>query len=63
MKSAIKRYKGSYLAYVMAFGWLYFAMAVFSSVISVYLTDLGKSASEMSFIVSASGIFPFLWCL
>ena len=59
MKSAIKRYKGSYLAYVMAFGWLYFAMAVFSSVISVYLTDLGKSASEMSFIVSASGIFSF----
>ena len=59
MRSVIKRYKGSYLAYVMAFGWLYFAMAVFSSVISVYLTDLGKSASEMSFIVSASGIFSF----
>ena len=59
MRFVIKRYKGSYLAYVMAFGWLYFAMAVFSSVISVYLTDLGKSASEMSFIVSASGIFSF----
>ncbi len=59
MSSIIKRYKGSYFACVMAFVWLYFAMAVFSSVLSVYLTDIGKSASEMSFIVSASGIFSF----
>ncbi len=59
MSSIVKGYKGSYFAYVMAFVWLYFAMAVFSSVLSVYLTDIGKSATEMSFIVSASGIFSF----
>lgn len=54
-----RRYQGSYLSYVLAFFGYYFAMAVFTSVLSVYLTGLGKSASEMSFIVSASGIFSF----
>lgn len=34
-------------------------MSLFGSVLSVYLTGIGKSATEMSLIVSASGIFSF----
>ncbi len=53
-------FKGSYLCYVLLFFGTYFAMSAFSSVLSVYLVGIGKSATEMSFIVSASGIFSFL---
>lgn len=35
----------------------YFAMAAFTCVLPVYLTDIGKTAGEMSFIVSASSCF------
>lgn len=58
----MKRYKGSYLSYVLAYFFFYFCMAVFSSVLSVYLTGTGKSAPEMSFIVSAASFFTF-FCL
>lgn len=53
------RFKGSYLSYVLIYFFSYFAMASFVSVLSVYLTNIGKSGGEMSFIVSASGIFSF----
>ncbi len=56
----MRRLKGSYLSYVMIFLFAYFAMASFSSVLSVYLTGIGKSASEMSFVVSSSGLFSFI---
>lgn len=59
MKTAIRHYKGSYLSYVLIYFFLYFAMASFSSVLPVYLTGVGKSATEMSLIVSAAGLFSF----
>ncbi len=59
MKSGVNRLKGSYLSYVMIYFFAYFAMSAFSAVLSVYLTGIGKSATEMSFIVSASGLFSF----
>lgn len=51
---------GSYLSYAMTYFFFMFSMAVFSSVLSVYLTGIGKSPSEMSLIVSAAGVFSFL---
>ncbi len=54
-----RRFKGSYFSYVLIYFCAYFAMASFVSVLSVYLTDLGKTGSEMSFIISSSGIFSF----
>ena len=54
------RFKGSYLSYILLFFFSYFAMAAFSSVLSVYLTGIGKTASEMSLIVSSSGLFSFV---
>ena len=59
LDSFFKRYKGSYAAYVITFFFYFLAMALFSSVLSVYLTGIGKSATEMSFIVSAGGLFSF----
>ena len=55
-----KQYKGSYISYVITFFFYFLAMALFSSVLSVYLTGIGKSATEMSFIVSAGACSP-LW--
>lgn len=59
METKSRRYRGSYLSYLMIYFFSYFAMAAFSSVLSVYLTGEGKSATEMSFIVSAAGLFSF----
>ena len=53
------RFKGSYLSYVLIYFFTYFAMSSFISILSVYLTNIGKTGTEMSFIVSASGIFSF----
>lgn len=60
MTRGLKRLKGAYICYVTVFFFSYFAMSAFSSVLSVYLTGIGRSASEMSLIVSASGLFSFL---
>lgn len=51
------RYKESYLSYVVTFFFYYVCMAVFTSILSVYLTGIGKSNAEMSFILSASSLF------
>ena len=59
MKTLWRHYKGSYFCYILTFFFYFMAMALFSSVLSVYLTDIGKSAAEMSFIISASGLFSF----
>ena len=53
------RYKNSYLAYVLLFFGYYLCFASFSSVMSVYLTGIGMPDQEMSFILSAAGIFSF----
>lgn len=55
----MRKYKGGYLCYVLTFFFYFMAMSLFGSVLSVYLTGIGKSASEMSFIISASGLFSF----
>lgn len=52
--------KGSYLSYVTTFFFYYFCMSVYSSVLSVYLTGIGKTASEMSFIVSGANLFSLI---
>ena len=57
MSHASHRFRGSYLSYVMIYFFAYFGMSTFSSVLSVYLTGIGKTATEMSLIVSSGGIF------
>lgn len=52
-----RRFQGSYFSYVLVYFCAYFAMASFVSVLSVYLTTIGKTGGEMSFIISASSIF------
>lgn len=59
MRRLFSRYKGSYFCYVLTFFFYFMSMSLFGSVLSVYLTGIGKSASEMSFIISASGLFSF----
>ena len=56
-KNTWKRWKGSYASYVMIFFFTYIMTGSLASVLSVYLTGIGKSVSQMSLIVSASGIF------
>ncbi len=56
-KNIWKRWKGSYASYVMIFFFTYIVTGSLASVLSVYLTGIGKSVSQMSLIVSASGIF------
>lgn len=57
MRNLFARYRGSYISYVTLYFFAYFTLAIFSSVLPVYLTDIGKSAGEMSFIMSASSFF------
>lgn len=57
MKNLFARYRGSYISYVTLYFFAYFTLAIFSSVLPVYLTDIGKSAGEMSFIMSSSSFF------
>ena len=60
MKSLCNRYRGSYISYILTYFFYYFSMAVFSSVLAVYLAGQGKSAQELSFIMSAAGLFSIL---
>lgn len=60
MKNSKFAYRGSYLAYVITYFFFYCSMGVFTSVLSMYLTGIGKSKAEMSFIVSASSLFGIL---
>ena len=60
MKSLWNRYRGSYFSYILTYFFYYFSMAVFSSVLAVYLAGQGKSAQELSFIMSAAGLFSIL---
>ncbi len=58
MKQTARR-RGGYYSYVLMFFFYYFSMSAFSAVLSVYLTGTGKTATEMSLIVSAAGVFSF----
>lgn len=53
------RYKNSYLSYIFMYSGYYLAFALYSSVLAVYLTGIGKSDQEMSLILSAAGFFSF----
>ena len=47
----------SYLSYAMIYFFYFFALGIFSSMLSVYLAANHKSSTEISFIVSGMGIF------
>ncbi len=56
----MKRVMG-YFKYVMIYGGYYFAMALFSVLISVYLMGKGRSAVEVSFLVSVACIMSMVF--
>ncbi|MBQ1368797.1 MAG: MFS transporter [Firmicutes bacterium] len=56
----VRRFKGSYFSYVLVFFFFFFCMASFSSVLSVYLSGIGISYSNVGRIVSASGFFAMI---
>lgn len=56
----LKKYRNSYLSYVLLYAGFFLAFAAYSAVLSVYLTGIGKSDREMSLILSASGVFSFV---
>jgi len=49
--------KGSYFYYAMANGMYYFSWGMFASIISVYLSTIGCSSTDISLITSASALF------
>lgn len=57
--SFLYKWKGSYGSYAMTSFFYFFSMGAFGSILSVYLMKIGMSASQMSFIVSAAGLFSF----
>lgn len=50
-----------YSRYIMIYGGYYFAMALFSVLISVYLMDKGQGAVEVSFLVSAASVMSMVF--
>ena len=50
----MKKYINSYFSYFLMFNFYYFSWAVFAALISVYLMDKGFTATEVSFVISAS---------
>lgn len=52
--------KNSYLSYLLMYHFYYFSWALFAALISVYLLDLGYSATEVSFLLSVSFIFSMI---
>lgn len=55
-----KSVKG-YLSYSSIYFFYFFGMAAFGSMLSVYLSGSGKTAGEISMIVSASGLFTMIF--
>ena len=56
-KKSKRTFRGSYPAYALTYFFFYWSLGVFTSVLSMYLTGIGKSKAEMSFIMSASSLF------
>ena len=52
-----RRFRGSYLSYIITFFLMSFGSGMFSQVLSIYLVGIGKSNSEMAFIVSSANLF------
>lgn len=57
MEKSKQTFRGSYPAYALTYFFFYWSLGVFTSVLSMYLTGIGKSKAEMSFIMSASSLF------
>lgn len=57
MEKSKRTFRGSYPAYALTYFFFYWSWGVFTSVLSMYLTGIGKSKAEMSFIMSASSLF------
>lgn len=57
MKSSAKH---RYISYVMPYFFLYFSMGAYNGILSLYLKEIGKSSSEISFIISAANIFSLI---
>ena len=49
-----QRYQNSYFAYFLMYNFYFLSWALFSTLISVYLLDLGFRASQVSMVVSVS---------
>ena len=54
-----RRWKGSYLSYVVTFFFFYYCLSAFSSVLSVYLTQIGIGIADLSLIISSASLFGF----
>ncbi len=52
-----RKFRGSYLSYIITFFLMSFGSGMFSQVLSIYLVGIGKSNSEMAFIVSSANLF------
>ena len=57
MEKSKRTFRGSYPAYALTYFFFYWSLGMFTSVLSMYLTGIGKSKAEMSFIMSASSLF------
>lgn len=60
MEKSKRTFRGSYPAYALTYFFFYWSLGVFTSVLSMYLTGIGKSKAEMSFIMSASSLFVII---
>lgn len=49
-----KKFQNSYFAYFLMYNFYFLSYSLFSTLISVYMLDKGYSASQVSFVVSAS---------
>ena len=49
-----KKFHNSYLAHFLLFNFFFLAYSLFSTLISVYMQDLGYSNAQVSMVVSAS---------
>lgn len=60
IKDIKNRYQNSYMSYALMYFSYFFAMGMFGSILSLYLAGKGQSSAEISFVVSASGIFTMV---
>lgn len=56
----VSKFRNWYPSYVILYFFYFFAMGTFGSILSLYLLGNGKTSTEMSFIVSASGLFTMV---
>jgi len=52
----LNKIKGHYICYVFSYQFFYFSVALFASIMTLYLTGIGKDAGQVAFIISAGGV-------